>query len=124
MMRRTANTICLTAALLLCLAALPAHALRCGTKLIKREMHETQVIDLCGEPVSTRSLGLAIRHFDRYSRRSSQTYRLENGYATQEVLVTEMLFNFGPQKLMRLIRFEGGRVVSIETAGYGYREKR
>jgi hypothetical protein len=33
-----------------------------------------------------------------------------------------MLFNFGPHRLMRLIRFEGGVVRSIETAGYGYLE--
>jgi hypothetical protein len=34
-----------------------------------------------------------------------------------------MLFNFGPHKLMRVIRFEGGRLTSIDTAGYGYRDK-
>ncbi|MBT8131141.1 MAG: DUF2845 domain-containing protein, partial [Gammaproteobacteria bacterium] len=39
----------------------------------------------------------------------------------EELLVKELLFNFGPRKLMRRIRFEGGYLVSIETAGYGYR---
>jgi hypothetical protein len=45
----------------------------------------------------------------------------QNVYAgfREELLVKELLFNFGPRKLMRLVRFEGGRVVSIETAGYG-----
>ena len=124
MMRQITITTCLATALSLCLVTAPAHALRCGNKLVKQEMHETQVIDLCGEPVSTRTVGLAIRQYDRYATTSSETYVLHNGYATQEVLVTEMLFNFGPHRLMRLIRFEGGRVASIRTAGYGYREKK
>jgi hypothetical protein len=41
----------------------------------------------------------------------------------EELLVTEMLFNFGPRKLMRLVRFEGGRMVSTETSGYGHHSK-
>ena len=52
----------------------------------------------------------------------SATRRSYGGYQ-QELAVTEMLFNFGPRKLMRRIRFEGGRLTNIETAGYGHRDK-
>jgi len=34
-----------------------------------------------------------------------------------------MVFNFGPHKLIRILRFEGGLLTSIKTAGYGYHEK-
>ena len=44
------------------------------------------------------------------------------GYS-QEVLVTEYVYNFGPRKLMRRLVFEGGILVTIESLGYGYHEK-
>lgn len=104
----------------------PAHALRCGNRLVQEGMYESQVIDLCGEPVSKRYLGYVLRPYvlelpaddiDAHSTR-----HVYGGYH-EELLVTELVFNFGPRKLMRILRFEGGRLTSIRTAGYGYREK-
>ena len=40
-----------------------------------------------------------------------------------EVMATELVYNFGPRKLMRVLRFEGGYLVDIKTAGYGYLDK-
>jgi hypothetical protein len=40
-----------------------------------------------------------------------------------EVMVTELVYNFGPRKLMRILRFEGGYLVDTKTAGYGYLAK-
>ena len=37
-----------------------------------------------------------------------------------EVPVETWIYNLGPNKLMRRIRFEDGIVVEIETLGYGY----
>jgi hypothetical protein len=37
-----------------------------------------------------------------------------------DVPVEIWLYNFGPNKLMRRLRFEGGELVDIETLGYGY----
>ncbi len=99
------------------LASDPAHALRCGSKLVKEGMHELEVKAICGQPASERTLGYVIRtHFDR--THGSITTRYYGGYR-REVLVTELVFNFGPRKLMRKMRFEGGRLVAIETIGYG-----
>ena len=49
-------------------------------------------------------------------------HRGRYGHYLQEVLATEMLFNFGPRKLMRRLVFEGGLLTSISTMGYGYIE--
>jgi hypothetical protein len=104
------------------LASNPAYALRCGSKLVKEGMHEIEVKAICGRPVSEHSLGFVIRtHFDR-TYGSSRT-RYYGGYPN-EVLVTEHVYNFGPRKLMRRLRFEDGFLVSIETIGYGYRQDR
>jgi hypothetical protein len=100
-------------------------ALRCGSKLVQEGMHESRVIDLCGEPASVRRMGFILRPYIVKQPAGDfgmhSTRRVYGGYH-QEMAVKEMLFNFGPHKLMRIIRFEGGVVTSISTAGYGYRE--
>lgn len=123
--RNLAKTLLGTTALLA--MADNAWALRCGSRIIKEDMHESVVIALCGEPQSVRKLGYVLRPYiikrpaGSFGHRS--TGRVYGGYH-QELAVKEMLFNFGPRKLMRVIRFEGGYLTSIDTAGYGYREKK
>ena len=103
-----------------------AWALRCGSRLIKDEMPEAEVIQLCGEPVSTKYLGYVLRPYilKRPAGLSglSGTRHVYGGFH-EELLVTELVFNFGPRKLMRVMRFEGGRLTLVNTAGYGYLEK-
>lgn len=88
-------------------------------------MHETEVLRLCGRPVSTRHLGYVIRSFGigdgRLASPARGTVRRQAWYQ-QEVEVTEAVYNFGPRKLMRRLRYEGGMLVSISTMGYGYIE--
>ncbi|GJL96055.1 MAG: hypothetical protein DHS20C05_24600 [Hyphococcus sp.] len=109
----------------LLLASESAWALRCGNRLIQEGMHEARVIELCGDPVSTRQVGYVLRPYiirQPVGISVSQGSRHVYGGYHQELNVTEMLFNFGPHKLMRLIRFEGGRLTDIRTAGYGHRK--
>ena len=105
----------------------PAHAFRCGNKIVIENMHEQQVLRACGEPTAVRHLGYTLRNVDLLDRSGPagtlSTRRYSNyGYYTQEVVVTEYIYNFGPRKFMRRLRFEGGILVTIETIGYGYRE--
>lgn len=124
------NRVRSTGALLLLalLAASPAHAFRCGNKIVIENMHEQQVLNACGEPTAIRHLGYALRNVDLVYRRgvlpglSGGHGRNFEGY-TQEVVVTEYIYNFGPRKFMRRLVFEGGFLVSIETIGYGYHER-
>jgi hypothetical protein len=110
------------------LAADPAYAFRCKSKLVKDGMHEQQVIAICGQPTTRRDLGYAVRGLSYGWRRVSPGGQRQHrypayGYVSQEVVVTEYTYNFGPRKLMRRLVFEGGVLVSIETIGYGYIEK-
>lgn len=107
----------------------PAHAFRCGNKIVVEDMHEAQVRAACGDPATVRHLGHALRGIQIPVRRTlSPGWTIEHypgyGYYTQEVVLTEYVYNFGPRKLMRRLIFEGGVLVSIETIGYGYREKK
>jgi len=129
----TAKTIriVLTASLLLFvfIGATPAHAFRCGNKIVIKDMHEQQVLNVCGEPTSIRHLGYALRNIGRPRRHgliSDGIVWRHPGfdYYAQEVVVTEYIYNFGPRKFMQRLVFEGGFLVRIESIGYGYREKR
>ena len=110
------------------LVADPAYAFRCKNKLVKDGMHEQQVVAICGKPTTMRHLGWALRSYPITHRStypggftSGRTYP---GYGiSQEVVITEYVYNFGPRRLMRRLIFEGGVLVTIETIGYGYIEK-
>ena len=104
------------AALLLAFA-LPASAdgMRCGSKLMTTGDPRAKVLQFCGEPadVQTRSI-LRRPTFDFGGR----IYSYGDGFV--EVPVEIWTYNFGPDKLMRQIRFVDGRIEDIETLGYGY----
>jgi len=119
------RALSVSVAVLLALLATPAHAFRCGNKLVREDMHEHQVLVACGEPATVRNLGTAVRSVHIPTHRtvlpgiSSERYG-RYGYYIQEVVITEYVYNFGPRKFMRRLLFEGGVLVSIEKIGYGY----
>ena len=121
----SSRTVLVIAAVAALCASAPAHAFRCGSRLVTEDMHEAEVRRACGAPTIMRHIGRALRHVDIGPewRQGGWTRRHFPGYGfTQEVVVTEYVYNFGPRKLMRRLVFEGGILVSIETLGYGYRE--
>jgi len=115
-----------TAFLALALVTTPAHAFRCGGKIVTEDMHEAQVRRACGAPTTMRHIGRTLRGINipiESNHGGGWTSRQFPGYGfSQEVVITEYVYNFGPRKLMRRLLFEGGVLVSIETLGYGYRE--
>lgn len=129
MRKNTARITAVSSVLLLSmLAAGPAHAFRCKSKIVRDGMHEQQVLAICGEPTTRRTLGYAVRSLNygwREVRAGGFDQHRFPGYAqlSEEVIVTEYVYNFGPRKLMRRLVFEGGVLVRIETIGYGYIEK-
>ncbi len=124
---------------LVCLAALfaiatDAHAMRCGTRLVLPGQHQAKVLDACGEPVHvqqrllyrsgiTRSTWSSARRPGVYSGNdATRDELLVHQRSVVEVFVEEWTYNFGPRKLMRVVRFENGVVRDVKTLGYGYRE--
>jgi Protein of unknown function (DUF2845) len=109
------------AALLLAglILATPAQAFRCGSRIITEGDTRAEVRAKCGEPVDVDRRSVWRRpvvwlHGRPYFASSDQV----------EIPIESWVYNLGPQKLMRRLRFEDGRVVQIETLGYGYHEHR
>jgi hypothetical protein len=100
------------------LASAPAHAFRCGNKLVLEGDTRTEVREKCGEPVEiTRKTILRTPVYWWHGQ------PIEISSDLVEVPVEIWLYNLGPDQLMRRLRFEDGELVEIETLGYGYIEK-
>jgi hypothetical protein len=100
------------------LVAAPAHAFRCGTRLVHEGDTRAEVAAKCGDPtdIERRSVW----------RRPVVWYHGHPYYTSPDVVeipVESWVYNLGPNKLMRRVRFEDGIVTEIETLGYGYHER-
>lgn len=80
-----------------------ADSLRCGGHLVETGDPMFLVRDLCGEPDI--AVELSSVYTDRF------------GYLPYD---EEWQYNFGPQKLMRFLRFRNGRLTSVETGPHGF----
>jgi len=106
----------------------PAAALRCGGKIVRDGDHQARILKICGEPDSTQSRTVYRAGFPRHpaalrgfsGSRTGDRELLFADRAWIEVIVEEWTYNFGPHRLMRIVRFENGLVTDIRTLGYGY----
>lgn len=99
--------------------ASPAHAdgMRCGGRLIRDGDARAEVRAFCGEPADVQTRTILRRPF--YNVRGRLVYF---GDGLVEIPVETWTFNFGPNKLMRRVRFVDGLVDEVETLGYGYND--
>jgi hypothetical protein len=117
----------LLAALLILLLTEPALALRCGNRVITDGDPMIKVKKYCGDPDVVQQRSIVRSGIPRSSSRvddsdapTQDDELLIRDRSYVEVLVEDWTYNFGPNKLMRLIRFENGVVRKIEQLGYGF----
>jgi hypothetical protein len=89
--------------------------MRCGSKLITEGEVRERVVALCGEPVGVTQSSIMRR--PSYMRNNRVVYF---GDQLVETMVETWTYNFGPNKLMRRLRFVDGILENIDTLGYGY----
>jgi hypothetical protein len=102
--------------LLLLPAAVSADAMRCGSRLISDGDPIEKVLEYCGEPTETQRTWIVRQ--PRFEV-GGQEYPFKG---EEEVPVDTWTYDFGPNQLMRRIRFVAGKVDSIETLDYGKRQ--
>lgn len=86
------------------LFAAPAWALRCNGRLVHTGDHQIEVLAKCGEPLWRERW-----EDDVYERRFFDT--LERRTQVME----EWIYDFGPNRLLHLLRFRNGRLIEITT---------
>lgn len=102
----------LLAAAALSLVTAPAHAFRCGSRIITHGDPADKILRYCGEPVSVQTRYSERGYIDEYGRRF-------RGFI-EELIIEEWTLNFGPHHLMRVVRIENGFVADVRVLGYGY----
>jgi len=126
---RLDRRLLLPAFVALLLAAGPASAFRCGSRIVSQGDHYTKVLKICGEPIGIQERVIYREGLTRPRVRvvgpngirvEDEVVRYDRSYV--EVLVEEWTYNFGPHRLMQLVRFENGFVADIDQLGYGFRE--
>jgi hypothetical protein len=99
------------------MAGSPAFAsLRCGSKLVTEGDTSSEVAAKCGEPADVVKMSSVFRRPVLWVYGRPQYI----GEDYIEIPVEAWVYNFGPNKFMRRLRFENGVVAEIETLGYGY----
>ncbi|WP_305042680.1 DUF2845 domain-containing protein [Geoalkalibacter sp.] len=86
------------------LCAAPVWALRCNGRLVHTGDHQIEVLAKCGEPLWRERW-----EDDVYERRFFDT--LERRTQVME----EWIYDFGPNRLLHLLRFRNGRLIEITT---------
>ncbi len=113
------------------LLADPALAFRCGNRLVREGDLQAKVRQFCGEPAASTRTVLYRHEFSapwRALHLSNADTRLSAGtgrrhqHLTVEILVEEWTYNFGPHRLLRVVRFEDGAVATTRHEGYGWQE--
>jgi hypothetical protein len=103
--------LCASAVLVVLLTqAAPAMALRCGNHLVHKGDHVIEVLNKCGEPFWREAWEdevLERRFLDTFERHT--------------VAMEEWLYDFGPHRLLYILRFKNSRLESIATGDRGSR---
>jgi len=103
--------------------AQPALALRCGGKLVREGDPKPKIRKICGEPVAIQQRTVLRTGIPaRLGRDITDDELLVPGRSLVEVVVEEWTYNFGPRRLMRVVRFENGLVREVEQLGSGYND--
>ena len=90
-----------------------ADSVRCGSKLITEGDTIEEVQQYCGEPTETKRTWITRQPRFEYG---GQEIPFEG---SEDVPVDLWTYDFGPNKLVRRIRFIAGKVDSIETREHG-----
>jgi hypothetical protein len=115
-MRLTLRTSALLAMLALVMPPTArADGFHCGNRIVTEGMYQYDVRQICGEPADVVRTSILRRPVVwRFGR---------PWYAGPEevpVTVETWIYDFGPMRLMRKLRFEDGVLTNVETLGHGH----
>ena len=96
--------------LLLLTALEPAYALRCSGRIIDNGKTKAEVREACGEPLCI--------------RRPETVFVRKGGIYWPMAADEEWVYNFGPTHFVQFIRFYQGKVVFVQSGGYGWSGER
>ena len=98
------------------LGASRAQAMHCQQRLVRVGDASTRVLDLCGQPAEmVERTETRTRTIQRQAPDGTVIYDT----VSVTVVVEQWTYDFGPQRFMRRLWFEGGVLQRMSTLGYG-----
>ena len=94
--------------------------MRCGSRIVSTGDGKDKVRSLCGEPTDVAFAGVIGRRAVPGYPNADSNDQWYYGPAWVEMPVEIWTYNFGPNKLLRKLRFVGDELVEIRTDGRGY----
>jgi hypothetical protein len=116
----------LAGVLLLPAADASATGLRCENKLVQTGDSTYDVKSLCGPPddvqqrTEARRVARAIERPCTTDPSGRCAFVIED---VVQVVIDEWTYDFGPQRFLQFLTFEGGKLLSIKSGGYGHKQK-
>jgi hypothetical protein len=103
---------------------LPAHAMRCGSRLVSEGDPRDKLLSDCGQPSSVEAWDEEqYEYFGRppNSRDYREFERYGNSYRVRSWVRVEIwTYNYGPSRFVDYVRLENGIVRRIYSGRYGY----
>ena len=106
----------------------PLFALRCGHSLVQVGDYKDYVNDICGDPDNVQShyerrgnvnrADATLNNFNGEQQFPNSSFNVgQSNYAEIEVLVEDWTYYFGSERLSKILRFENGRLIQVESLG-------
>ena len=116
------STILMVSLLLAAATGAMADGFSCGSRIVATGDRQADVLRKCGEPAHVASWE-EVRIKRDFAPRVLETEM--KGYqqplfVKEHVAVEEWEYNLGPNRFIRYVRFENGRLITITEGDYGY----
>lgn len=106
-MRTTLSLAALVTGIIVSMACL-ADSMRCGNKLVRSGYSSAEVLLTCGEPI--------LREVSSLERdKTEETAATGSTSSSVQVRVEKWTYNQGAGKLLKILTFRDGELISIET---------
>jgi hypothetical protein len=113
------------AVVLLSAAEVSANGMRCENKLVRPGDSAYQVKSLCGPPddvqqrTEQRRVARAVERPCATNPSGRCAYVIED---IVQVVIDEWTYDFGPQRFVQYLTFEAGKLLTVKSGGYGYKQ--
>jgi hypothetical protein len=95
---------------------------KCGSYIVAIGDRAYDVLNKCGDPanVETWQEVRARGDIDPWTVEPGRRYYIGPLFAKELITVEEWQYDLGPNRFMRYLRFENGRLTRVTTGDYGY----
>jgi hypothetical protein len=95
---------------------------KCGSHIVAVGDRAYDVLNKCGDPayVETWQEVRFRKDIDPWTVETGRRYYIGPLFAQELVTIEEWQYDLGPNRFMRYLRFENGRLTRVTTGDYGY----